>query len=195
MLFLFGFMFAILYSMTTYYFIRHGESTANQALTAAGWSDVPLTDLGRNQALAAGQSVLDSGLVFDCIVSSPLQRAYDTALAIASVVQYPDSSILVVDDLKERGLGRLELEPLQAVFDTPEENFAQLGAESIMAFQQRVRSAVSQIHQLTSHHQTVLIVAHAGIYKIGMTIVRDQEPTGMYKMARVENATLMEFPI
>lgn len=34
-----------------YYFTRHGQSVANVEHISAGWSDVPLTELGRSQAL------------------------------------------------------------------------------------------------------------------------------------------------
>ena len=58
------------------FLIRHGQTTANLNQIYAGQTDVPLTDLGRQQAEAI-RPVL-AGFSFDKVFSSDLSRAIDT---------------------------------------------------------------------------------------------------------------------
>jgi 2,3-bisphosphoglycerate-dependent phosphoglycerate mutase len=68
--------------------LRHGESTWNQENLFTGWHDVPLSDRGRAEAVAAGELLKGEGLFFDCGHTSLLTRAVDTAnLALAAMGQ------------------------------------------------------------------------------------------------------------
>lgn len=62
---------------TLLYAVRHGESIWNIEGRLTGWSDVALTDLGRDQARALRPFLQDHR--FDSVWSSPLQRARETA--------------------------------------------------------------------------------------------------------------------
>jgi 2,3-bisphosphoglycerate-dependent phosphoglycerate mutase len=55
--------------------IRHGESTWNRENRFTGWTDVPLTDTGVEQARAAGRLLRDAGYEFDVAYTSVLKRA------------------------------------------------------------------------------------------------------------------------
>jgi probable phosphoglycerate mutase len=57
--------------------IRHGETEWSRSGKHTGRTDIPLTDLGRQQALEAGEKV--RGHDFARVVSSPLSRALETA--------------------------------------------------------------------------------------------------------------------
>lgn len=95
--------------MKKLYFVRHGESLANQKGLFAGTWDVPLTERGRNQArLAARQA---TQLELDCIVSSSLLRALETAEIIADNINYPEHKIIKSDLLVERNYGDLQQRP------------------------------------------------------------------------------------
>ena len=59
------------------YAIRHGQSAANAIPAHAGWAQVPLTELGREQAAKTG--ALLKGLDFERIIVSDLLRARETA--------------------------------------------------------------------------------------------------------------------
>lgn len=59
------------------YAIRHGQSAANAIQAHAGWAQVPLTELGREQAAKTGE--LLKGLEFERIIVSDLLRARETA--------------------------------------------------------------------------------------------------------------------
>jgi uncharacterized phosphatase len=65
----------------TFAFIRHGQTDWNRDERLQGSSDIPLNDIGRQQAREA-VDVLSSS-PWDAVVSSPLSRARETAQIIA----------------------------------------------------------------------------------------------------------------
>ena len=58
--------------------IRHGQSTWNLENRFTGWADVPLTDIGVDQAKNAGKLLADAGYDFDVAYTSVLKRATHT---------------------------------------------------------------------------------------------------------------------
>jgi 2,3-bisphosphoglycerate-dependent phosphoglycerate mutase len=58
--------------------LRHGQSTWNQENRFTGWTDVDLTELGREEAQTAGRLLRESGDVFDIAYTSVLKRALRT---------------------------------------------------------------------------------------------------------------------
>jgi 2,3-bisphosphoglycerate-dependent phosphoglycerate mutase len=60
--------------------LRHGESTWNKENRFTGWTDVDLTDKGRDEAKAAGQLLKAEGFTFDQVFTSVLTRAIRTAI-------------------------------------------------------------------------------------------------------------------
>ena len=73
---------------STLVIVRHGESTWNQENLFTGWHDVPLSERGRAEAAAAGDTLAAEGLWFDELHTSLLTRATQTAeLALAALGQ------------------------------------------------------------------------------------------------------------
>jgi 2,3-bisphosphoglycerate-dependent phosphoglycerate mutase len=58
--------------------LRHGESTWNRENRFTGWTDVDLSDRGRDEARRAGQWMREAGFVFDVAYTSLLKRAIRT---------------------------------------------------------------------------------------------------------------------
>src|SRR5262245_50510252 len=58
--------------------LRHGQSTWNLENLFTGWRDVPLTDLGREESVAAGRTMAEAGMWFDTSHTSLLVRAVAT---------------------------------------------------------------------------------------------------------------------
>ena len=58
--------------------LRHGESTWNKENRFTGWTDVDLTERGRQEALEAGRLLKEGGFVFDVAFTSVLKRAIKT---------------------------------------------------------------------------------------------------------------------
>jgi 2,3-bisphosphoglycerate-dependent phosphoglycerate mutase len=58
--------------------LRHGESTWNKENRFTGWTDVDLSDKGREEAAAAGRLLKAEGFQFDIAYTSLLKRAIRT---------------------------------------------------------------------------------------------------------------------
>ena len=58
--------------------LRHGESSWNKENRFTGWTDVDLSDKGREEARAAGQLLKHEGFTFDLTFTSVLKRAIRT---------------------------------------------------------------------------------------------------------------------
>jgi len=65
-------------AMATLILLRHGQSTWNLENLFTGWTDVPLTDTGRTEAIAGGRLLLEAGILPDVAHTSLLRRAIDT---------------------------------------------------------------------------------------------------------------------
>jgi len=78
--------------------IRHGETEWARDGRHTGRTDVPLTGLGRSQAVAAGRKI--AGQAFAEVFSSPLARALETC----RIAGFGDR-VEVIDDLREWDYG------------------------------------------------------------------------------------------
>ena len=149
--------------------LRHGQSVANVEKFFAGQCDIPLTDLGRKQAELAAESL--RSLVLDEIYSSPLSRAYETALPFA------DSRGLkvgILPDFIEWCAGKWEgmhFDELKNTF--PEEYYywkndiAHLimpDGESAYEIRERVGKAIEKL-AADCEGKTILVACHGGVIK------------------------------
>jgi 2,3-bisphosphoglycerate-dependent phosphoglycerate mutase len=151
--------------------IRHGETAWNAIKRLQGHLDVPLNAAGERQAAALGRALRDESL--DAIIASDLQRARQTAQAIAE----PSGMQVVCDPgLRERCYGAFEglLYP-EISQRYPEAHAAWQRrdidarfppgvhiAETLREFSQR---AVSTISRLVSagKYRRVALVTHGGV--------------------------------
>ena len=91
--------------MPTLVLVRHGQSLWNLEDRFTGWVDVPLTDLGREEARRAGQLLKD--FKFDVAYTSNLARAQNT---LALIQESMGVSLPTIRDqaLNERHYGDLQ---------------------------------------------------------------------------------------
>lgn len=90
--------------MTTLHLVRHGQCTWNAEGRVLGQTaEVPLTDLGREQARDAGRALAGYGA--DALVTSDLLRAVQTAEVIGAVLGLDP---VLESALREQSLGTLE---------------------------------------------------------------------------------------
>lgn len=89
--------------------LRHGQSQWNLENRFTGFKDVELSDLGREEAIAAGGKLKAAGITFDQVFTSTLKRANNTArLALEQAGQGGlIESMAAHDDLRERDYGDL----------------------------------------------------------------------------------------
>ena len=86
------------------FLVRHGQSTYNLENRFTGWKDVDLTELGRSQAIEAGNIL--NGINFDSCFTSNLKRAQNTLdLILGQMKHSPD--IQRDEALNERDYGDL----------------------------------------------------------------------------------------
>ncbi|KAL4263621.1 Histidine phosphatase superfamily protein [Pleurotus pulmonarius] len=90
-------------------FIRHGQSLDNTKHIWAGWKDVPLSDLGVQQAKALAESLQHTR--FGAIYASDLLRAHQTAKSLHEGQVEPLSDIVVNPKLREQNFGIAEGNP------------------------------------------------------------------------------------
>lgn len=181
--------------MTEYYFTRHGESQANADEIRAGWMDSPLTKKGRSEAKMEGKRLKKEGLCFDVIISSPLSRAYDTAKIIAECTDYPVDKIITEDTLKERGTGAFENQPVSMLPAADFDAISAAGGETLEGFVERVSEAFDVVRKVSHGKKHVLIVSHAGWYRMAVTLIEGRDVREFYTLPRIDNNTVVKFPL
>ena len=155
---------------TTIILLRHGDTRMSPEHRFSGQSDLPLSPSGTRQAKAAACR-LAAGAPIDALVSSPLQRAADTAAIAADELGL---TTVMDDDLRETDFGDWDgytLEEIQQRWPAdvalwrrdPEQ--PPPGGESFAATAQRVNRACDRLLRDYSG-QTVLVVSHISPIKI-----------------------------
>lgn len=89
-------------------FLRHGQSQWNLENRFTGWTDVPLSEKGMEEARAAGRLLKEEGFSFDIAYTSALKRAIKTLWLVLE--EMDEMWIPVVKDwhLNERHYGALQ---------------------------------------------------------------------------------------
>ena len=87
--------------------LRHGQSVWNAANKFTGWTDVDLSEIGEEEAKAAGEQLAE--VAFDVIYTSDLIRAQRTAKIAMAFNTASDSPTTITDwRLNERNYGDLQ---------------------------------------------------------------------------------------
>ena len=88
--------------------VRHGESQWNLENKFTGWTDVELSERGREEAKEAGKALKDKGYVFDLAYTSVLKRANDTLDLILNEMEQDNIPVKKSWRLNERHYGALQ---------------------------------------------------------------------------------------
>jgi 2,3-bisphosphoglycerate-dependent phosphoglycerate mutase len=86
--------------------VRHGESQWNLENRFTGWTDIPLTEKGRDEARRAAEKIRD--IHFDLAYTSVLQRATESLDIMLEVIGQQDIPIAYDSALNERHYGDLQ---------------------------------------------------------------------------------------
>jgi 2,3-bisphosphoglycerate-dependent phosphoglycerate mutase len=149
--------------------VRHGQSSWNLENRFTGEEDVPLTELGMEEARAAGRRL--KSFSFSQGFTSQLQRAIDTMNLILVSAGYPDLPVTRNRALNERNYGRLQgLNKAEIAKKYGDEQVATWrrsysirppGGESLADTAARVIPYYqSAIQPLLAAGQNILVVAH-----------------------------------
>jgi probable phosphoglycerate mutase len=166
--------------------LRHGQTELSVQRRYSGRGNPALTDLGRRQAEAAAQYIAQKGGVA-AVITSPLQRAYDTAVAAAKALGL---DVSVDDDLIETDFGTWEgLTFGEAAERDPELHRRWLrdtsvkppDGESFDSVANRVRRAQRRI--IAEHGgDTVLVVSHVTPIKTLLRLALDAGQGILYRL-------------
>jgi 2,3-bisphosphoglycerate-dependent phosphoglycerate mutase len=125
-------------------FVRHGATEPNLAgLRCGGDLDVPLTDLGRQQAASAAVKLSQLRPAVGLIVTSDLARTRETAAIIAR--HLGGVPVVVEPAFAERRLGQWNLRSIAETQPWFEARLTPPGGESDDEFVDRVAGAVRRI--------------------------------------------------
>ncbi|MBU3204828.1 histidine phosphatase family protein [Clostridium algidicarnis] len=176
------------------YIARHGETKWNIEGRMQGFKNSDLTQRGINDARSLGESLKD--IDFDCIYSSPLGRALDTAKYIR---QDDNIKIILDDSLKELNLGLWEgmtheeikeKYPLQYNnFREHPESFESQGGESFLELIKRVEKGLNNIIK-DENHENILIVTHTCVIKAISIIVKGNDVKDFWNLPFINNTSL-----
>jgi broad specificity phosphatase PhoE len=162
------------------YIARHGETDWNLEHRLQGWTDRPLNETGRRQAVELADAL--KGIRLDAIYSSTLSRSRDTARTVAGNTM----TVKSLDGLRERNYGHY-----QGGSDTAPEYLQRLNdwtdrlddGESLNQLLARSRDSLAQIRR---EHPTgnVLIVAHRITNQMLLRALLDLTPEQTVKIVQ-----------
>src|SRR3954467_2882683 len=94
--------------MTKLVLVRHGESTWNKENRFTGWTDVDLSERGRQEAKEGGQVLKQEGYTFDVAHTSVLKRAIRTLWTVLDEMDLMWIPVHRTWRLNERHYGALQ---------------------------------------------------------------------------------------
>lgn len=161
------------------YIVRHGETKWNSLGLLQGNTDIELDEKGRELAGQLGTEL--DYTHFDCIYSSPLIRAYETACLIRGHRNIP---IIRDDRIREISFGTYEGKNAKELFENENDPFHYFftrpelfqpapGGESFEDVCKRAGEFMTQvIEPLSKTYTRVMITAHGAVNKALMHHVK-----------------------
>lgn len=149
--------------MTTICIVRHGQTDRNKAKIIQGRGNFDLNATGFEQAKQTALYFKEQNEHFDVIISSPLNRAVDTAKIIKEVLNI-ESEIIINPNFIEREFGKADgcnIEPViydRIIHDDVE------GMEKSFEIQARLINAVKEVAK-EYEGKRVLITSHSHAIK------------------------------
>lgn len=181
--------------MTTFLIIRHGYSKSNEHGYFTGQTDVPLAELGVEQAEQTARYLYGKYKI-DFLYSSPLQRAYHTALPISKLFKLP---IQIENDLKEINGGSWEEKTPEQILKLYKEEYTlwlrNIGlarctnGENMQEVQARAANSLAEIAQ-KHDEKIVAVTTHAGVIRALQCLWQNLPLTEMKNIPWVENASV-----
>jgi broad specificity phosphatase PhoE len=151
---------------------RHGRTAYNHEGRFQGQQEVPLDDLGREQALELAERAVSYG--FAALWCSPLLRARETADAVAAKIGLTpreDARFMETDagDWTNRSFADVSAEApeLFAAFADAEADFAFPGGESFAEQELRVGAALDDVE---AGELPALVVCHGMVIRAALSV-------------------------
>jgi broad specificity phosphatase PhoE len=173
------------------YYVRHGKTQGNLEKNYIGRTESPLIEEGVQAAIDLGQEIHSSGLHFDVIYTSSLERQRKTAELIAQEIGYPVDAIIRNDLLLERAGGSFEGKPQSEFFAATEEEQVAAGAEPFRELANRAIRMV-EIAEQAHPNGTVLFVGSAAIGEMMRAMIKYEDHTRMFEDGPLPNSKLIQ---
>lgn len=173
------------------YVARHGQTRWNLEDKVCGRTDLPLTQLGMEQAQLLADRTKD--LKLGVILSSPMLRACQTAAPTAALYGL---EILTDDRLVEQDYGIYEgVSRFDEGFLGNKRHFAYRypGGESMMDVAHRVYGLLDEIREKYAG-KNVLLVCHGGVCRVIRTYFEDMTNDEYFHYSE-ENANVREYEL
>lgn len=181
--------------MTTLLLVRHGQTVWHEGNRYAGLSDVPLTDVGHEQAQALARWAATARL--DAVWSSTLQRAIDTAAPAAEAAGLElrtDARLVEVAFGKGEGLTRSEM---GVVFPDAVDAFLRSPASVPLPGGERgydaIARAAAAFREICAQQPDgrVLVVAHSTLLRLVLCALLGIDPESYRQVfPNLRNATV-----
>lgn len=180
------------------YITRHGQTEWNVEGRMQGAKNSNLTQQGKKEAMNLGNSLKDTKI--DYIYTSPLTRAYDTALLIKSDREI---DVEIYENLKEMNFGVWEgMHSDDVVRDYEKEHYkfwnephlyTPIGGETFESLINRIKIALSDIIS-QNKGENILLVTHTVVIKAIYAIVKDYEIKDFWNPPYIKNTcvTILE---
>lgn len=159
------------------YITRHGQTEWNIEGRTQGWKNSSLTEKGIDNAKKLGERL--RYIDFDCIYSSPLGRAHDTAKHIRG---NKNTEIILIENFREMNFGVWEgLKHSEVEKRYPFENYnllnkphlyQSIGGENFTELFNRVRIGMNDLME-NNDYQNLLLVTHSYVLKAIYAIIRN----------------------
>ena len=169
---------------SSFHFVRHGVTEQNfRGLRCGGDLDVPLTDVGCDQAYLLAKQLAKMGITPGLILCGSLMRARQTALIMSGVLGGVEMQVNAL--LDERRLGQWNNQPIADPEPALKRGETPPGGESEAEFSARVARGLQDIVPLLA--RTPLLVSSKGVGRILNTIL------GGEGRLQVSNGEVVEF--
>ena len=133
---------------------RHGRTAANAQGLLQGRMDLPLDEVGREQARKIAVALAS----VDVVISSPLRRAVETAEALGKKIEIDDRWIeMDFGDLD--GQRRQDIDPAIWIRLQRDVHYQPEGGESLANMMLRVTPALYEL-LARSEHETIAVFSH-----------------------------------
>lgn len=161
--------------MLKIFLARHGQDLDNVAGILNGRRDMALSEKGLEQAREVAEKIKAAGMSFDKIYSSPLQRAFNTAMIICLNLGLPEPEVMA--DLTERDFGIMtgkthaDIVPMLgdgAVFSEVSGFHYMLKGEGLETFPETLARANKVLEKVQAENTdgNILLVTHGDIGKM-----------------------------
>lgn len=185
------------------FLLRHGETDWNKEWKLQGFTDIPLNEKGIAQAQEAAKRYAD--LPFDVVISSPLQRALNTARIIAEphgLSVKTDSRLreICLGDLEGKKVEETDLDPLLKTardnfFNHPELYVPTGDGESLDDLDKRCRDFLEDVKKSYDSNCNILVSGHGALCKGIVRAAKSLPIEDFWKSGLQDNCGLVELDL